>query len=354
MLGNAVVQPVDSLLGPLGASYMLRASEQLSPGKAYALAVVFEPERAVQILQFFARRGTPLSLNDQIRAQQQCESDALWFSVMLPYRECVQALVDAAVDVVLEVWRVTCGSCEDLAASAAAAADAAHSLQQWHAAARGTPTTNARARAAVLLTHLAAPVRQTLVLDTLMTVANLMHVRGPLSNDPTPAFPLFTWREASVVPASAVQRELCLRGLGNSSFSLQDQRATLLRDMLTDPFFGCKIAWDKIHRLRAGLLGVQGGGGMHRVFCTFLDACRARCSPENCARPLHGKKPSVAALVAPASHFLREVRRESVCITSAAGERSPRAEPSAAKRTSTSPSAVVPGPSRGNPHHTRS
>ena len=292
-----------ALLGEGATECVVRATSTLNEAKVHAVAVLFEKQRAENVLSFFAERaGTPV-LNTADHERYRDESEALWFSALLPYCTCVRALLDDAVGLVLAVWRLSLGLPE-VPATATRAAD---SLWLWHQVAVGKRAPSRHAEA--LLLHLAPNVRSVIVPDTLITIANIMHVRGSISSDPTPSFPVFTVQHICTVSEAALDRELGMRGLAAAGRSLEQKRDKLRADMLADPFAFCHVAWKELKILRGALRRDGGCQELHTALSIFFERCRVRCASDMCAQPLHGALPSVKLLTSPALDFVDAVRK---------------------------------------------
>lgn len=290
----------------VGDAVLQRALNVLTKPKLAAIAVMYNPTRAASIIGFFARRGGVVQLDADAHMQLRAECDAFWFSLILDCRPGLEQIADDVVTFVLAVWRVATG--ESDSDSACKAHDAAQKLLQWHRCALDMHSAGAAMRK--VLEPFEANVRQTLVLDLLMTLANVLHKRGSFFHTPVLGNLSANTRDLSHVHEEALDLELEARGLLQRAQPAGCRRIALADDLRLDPFSGCEQAWGEILALRERLACKETAprnADLLRHFRAFLAASNTRCTGTRVHARVLDDKAELCKMLRPARLFLCEV-----------------------------------------------
>lgn len=288
----------------VGDAALQRALNVLSKPKLAAIAVLYNPTRAAGILEFFARRGGVVQLDADAHMQLRAECDAFWFSLILECRPGLEQIADDVVTFVLAAWRVAMGD----NASACRAHDAAQKLLQWHRCALEMHSAPAAMRQ--VLEPFEAGVRQTLVLDLLTTLANVLHKRGSFFHTPALRNLSTNTHDLSHVHESALDLELEARGLLQRAQPAGCRRLALADDLRLDPFSGCEQAWGEILALREQLACTDTAprnADLLRHFRAFLAASDTRCTGTRVHARVSDDRVELCTMLRPARRFLRQV-----------------------------------------------
>lgn len=306
----------------VGDALLQRALNVLSKEKIAAIALLYNPTRAASIIDFFARRGGVVRLDADEHMQLRVECDAFWFSTIMECRSGLEQIGDDVVAFLLAVWRAATGDSR----SAASAHLAAQRLLQWHRCALAD--TGGGAGMCKVLEPFSVSVRQTLVLDMLTTLANVMHKRGSFFNARMRSDDDEKTRDLNHLEERVLDLELEARGLLVRTHPLGYRRLVLSDDLCLDPFSGCEQAWKEILALRERLVRADGAGSnstLLRGFKHFLVHSDTRCTDTRVHARLIDDKAALCHMLSPARVFLRQVLN--ACGPSrAAGKRS-RPEP---------------------------
>jgi hypothetical protein len=288
----------------VGDAALQRALNVLSKPKLAAIAVLYNPTRAAGILEFFARRGGAVQLDADAHMQLRAECDAFWFSLILECRPGLEQIADDVVTFVLAVWRVATGDSD----SACRAHNAAQKLLQWHRCALEMQSGPAATRQ--VLEPFETSVRQTLVLDLLTTLANVLHKRGSFFHAPALRDTSANTRDLSHVHEPVLDFELEARGLLQRAQPAGCRRLALADDLRLDPFSGCEQAWGEILALREKLARTDAtprNAELLRHFRAFLAASDTRCTGTRVRARVSDDKVELCTMLRPARRFLRQV-----------------------------------------------
>ena len=288
----------------VGGAALERALNVLSKPKIAAIAELYSPARATSIIEFFAQRGGVVQLDADVHTRLRAECDAFWFSLILECRPGLEQIADDVVTFVLAVWRVATGDSE----SAPCAHGSAQKLLQWHRCALDMRNGSAATRK--VLEPFEASVRQTLVLDLLTTLANVLHKRGSFFHTPALRNLSANTRDVSHVHESAVDLELEARGLLQRARPAGCRRLALADDLRLDPFSGCDQAWAEVLALRERLACAHTAPhnpDLLRHFKAFLADSDTRCTGTRVHARVLDDKAELCKMLRPARLFLRQV-----------------------------------------------